>query len=106
MKNLYEAERFYIGGRWVQPHGSERLQIISPSTGEIIGSVPAGTAKDIDDAVTAARHAFDASSWPTLTPMERAQYLRRAAALFAEQREEFADVQAEESGIPITAARG
>ena len=53
-----EYPNLYIDGRWQEPDSNERLEVISPSTGEKIGYVPAGNATDIDRAVEAARKAF------------------------------------------------
>ena len=38
-----EYPNLYIDGRWQEPDSNERLEVISPSTGEKIGYVPAGT---------------------------------------------------------------
>ena len=37
-----EYPNLYIGGRWQEPDSTERSDVISPSTGEKIGSVPLG----------------------------------------------------------------
>ena len=60
-------EQIYIGGEWVQPHGEGEIEVINPSTEEIIGSVPVGNSDDINHAVSAARGAFE--SWST-SPIE------------------------------------
>lgn len=69
--------RFYIGGRWRLPRSGERLDIVSPLTERTLFSVPAGSAEDMNDAVTAAAEAFDAGPWPRMSPTERAEVLRR-----------------------------
>ena len=71
--------RFYIGGRWREPMGQERFELVSPVTEEVTLSVPAGAASDMTAAVDAARQAFDTGEWPRLSPGERAHYLRRIA---------------------------
>jgi len=99
---LVEHKRLYIGGEWVEPAGAERLPVVSPSTEDAIGSVPAATLEDLDRAVGAARTAFDDGPWSTLTPVERAGYLRRIADKLEERRDRFAELIASESGLPVT----
>ena len=60
-------EELYIGGEWVRPHGAGEIQVINPTTEEIIGSVPVGNSDDINHAVSAARSAFE--SW-SMSPIE------------------------------------
>jgi aldehyde dehydrogenase (NAD+) len=50
--------KFYINGKWVDPIGSETIEVINPSDESVIGSIAAGTKEDIDLAVGAAREAF------------------------------------------------
>ncbi|GAC57879.1 putative aldehyde dehydrogenase [Gordonia hirsuta DSM 44140 = NBRC 16056] len=79
------TDQLYIGGRWVAPHSGDRLEVFSPATGELIGSVPSADAADVDAAVTAAREAFDSGEWRNTPPAERAAVLRRAAELINER---------------------
>ena len=56
---IRDYDRLYIGGDWVAPEGTNTIEVISPSTEEVVGRVPDGTEADIDKAVAAARTAFD-----------------------------------------------
>ena len=51
--------KFYIDGQWVDPLGSETIEVINPSDESVIGSISAGTKEDIDLAVAAAKNAFE-----------------------------------------------
>ena len=93
-----ETDQLYIGGHWVQPHSTERLEVHSPATGELIGSVPAADATDVDAAVRAARAAFDAGVWRSTPPAERAAVIRRAADLINERSAEICDLISAEMG--------
>ncbi|HET9896461.1 MAG TPA: aldehyde dehydrogenase [Streptosporangiaceae bacterium] len=95
-------DRFYIGGRWVEPAGSATIDVVSPHTEEVIGRVPEGTAADMDRAVAAARDAFDNGPWPQLDPRDRAAAVARLADLYAARLGDFAEVITEEMGSPIT----
>lgn len=96
----YQSDKLFIGGRWVEPDGQGRLEVISPSTEELIGYAPAASAKDIDRAVAAARNCFDNTDWPYLSFEERARLLNHAADVFDRNAERVAEVTAHESGLP------
>ena len=59
---MHEFSQLYIGGRWVDPVGTDTIDVVDASTEEVMGHIPAGTAADVDAAVTAAKAAFDRSS--------------------------------------------
>lgn len=67
----------FIDGGW-QERESKRLDIINPFDGSVIGSIPSGTADDIDQAVEAAVKAFPV--WSRTKAAERAAFLRNIAA--------------------------
>ena len=52
------ALKFYIGGEWVDPSHAETIEVINPATEEVIETISAGSAEDVDRAVSAARTAF------------------------------------------------
>ena len=54
--------KFYIDGQWVQPKGSQTVDVINPATEAVAGRVTLGTADDVDAAVRAARKAFPSFS--------------------------------------------
>ena len=58
---MQDFDEFFIGGRW-QPAASatDRIEVVSPASLEVVGSVPRATKDDADRAVGAARAAFDA----------------------------------------------
>ncbi len=99
---MRDHDRFYIGGQWVAPAGTDTIDVVSPHTEEVIGRVPEGTPADMDRAVAAARDAFDNGPWPQMDPMDRAAAVGRLADLYAGKLGEFAEVITEEMGSPIT----
>ena len=52
-------DKFFIGGKWVDPSGTGTIDVHSPATEELVGRAPESTTADIDRAVAAARAAFD-----------------------------------------------
>ena len=53
-----EINKFYIDGKFVDPDGSEKIDIVNPATEEVVGYVISGSNKDVDFAVEAANKAF------------------------------------------------
>ena len=73
------TRQLYIGGRWVPPARGGRLPCVCPITEQVIGSIPAGTAEDVEAAVAAAQAAVAARSWSGKSGAQRAGYLRAIA---------------------------
>jgi len=94
-------QKLYIGGEWVQPATSNRMDVINATTEEVIGSVPDGSNADIDRAVAAARRAFTAGSWATATPAERGAALGRFADALEKRGAELAKTVSMQNGMPI-----
>ena len=101
----FERDGFFINGHLAKPHGSERLEVVNPATEQVIGSSPAGTEQDIDDAVAAARQAFDEGPWPGLPARERAQFMALLAKELAARTEDIAQLITAEMGAPISFSR-
>jgi aldehyde dehydrogenase (NAD+) len=92
-------DKLFIGGQWVDPAGSERIDVINPTTEEPMGSIPAGTPEDVDRAVSAAREAFD--GWAQTPRERRAELLGAIAAGLNERAEEIAATITAELGMPL-----
>jgi acyl-CoA reductase-like NAD-dependent aldehyde dehydrogenase/thiamine pyrophosphate-dependent acetolactate synthase large subunit-like protein len=95
-------EKFFIGGRWVEPMSNRRLEVISPVTEERILSYPEAGEADMDRAVAAAREAFDNGPWPRMAPSERARSLRKVADLLAGRLDDIAYAWTLQVGAPIS----
>jgi acyl-CoA reductase-like NAD-dependent aldehyde dehydrogenase len=92
--------RPFIGGQRCPSHGQDTIASINPATGQELWQVPAGDARDIDDAVAAANVAFNEGSW-TRDPALRQATLLRLATLLEESTDELALLDTLEIGIPI-----
>ena len=55
-----------VGGEWVDAASGETMEVLNPSTGEVIAEVPRLSAEDVERAVDAARKAF--VEWADKTP--------------------------------------
>jgi acyl-CoA reductase-like NAD-dependent aldehyde dehydrogenase len=96
---LQVREKVFIGGEWVEPSGSEPIEVVNATTEEVMGTVPAGDASDADRAVAAAREAFE--GWSQTSRQERAGYLTAIAAGLGSRSEEIAATIAQELGMPL-----
>lgn len=93
----------YIDGKWAVSSGTTRIPVINPANDEVIAEVVAGTAADVDAAVSAARAAFGA--WSVTPVGERADYLAAIAGKMAERAEDLARTISSEMGCPISISR-
>jgi len=94
-----KRDRLYIDGSWVPSTGKGSIDVISASTEEVIGTVPEGTAADVDNAVAAARTAFLA--WSATPVEERAKYLQRLQEGLSARMGDIANIVTAEVGMPL-----
>jgi betaine-aldehyde dehydrogenase len=97
--------QLYIGGRWVDAAGTDRIEVISPHTEEVVGHAPEATTTDVDRAVDAARRAFDSGAWSEADPAERIAVLTRLAEIYERRAGEIAELITAEMGTPISVSR-
>ena len=98
-------DTFFIGGKWVDAAGTDTVDVHSPFSGELVGSVRDATPADMDAAVAAARVAFDSGPWPTMSPAERADIMAAISAEITARGDEFATLITREMGAPVTFAQ-
>ncbi|WP_435226907.1 aldehyde dehydrogenase family protein [Streptomyces sp. Tue6028] len=79
------------------------LRVLNPATEEVVATVPAATADDVDAAVTRAARAQTA--WAALAPADRARLLRRFASVVDGHIEELARLEVREAGHTLGNAR-
>ncbi|MCS6806817.1 MAG: aldehyde dehydrogenase family protein [Acidobacteriota bacterium] len=103
MEREYLKENF-IGGTWKPSHSRSRFQNVNPAdTGDLIGEFPSSDREDVDEAVNTARQAFPA--WRSLSSIERAAILSRAANLLESRLEEVARALTREEGKALAESR-
>lgn len=98
-------DELFIGGAWRQPSTAERIEVVSPHTETVVSGVAAAGPDDVDNAVRAARVAFDTGPWPRREPSERIEAVRRLAKIYGERRAEMAELITAEIGAPISFAQ-
>jgi succinate-semialdehyde dehydrogenase/glutarate-semialdehyde dehydrogenase len=92
----------YIGGEWITGDGEE-IEVTSPATGELLGTVAASTPAQVDAAVRAAADAFPA--WRKVSLLERVELCRAAFAICMERADEIAEMITREVGKTIRESR-
>ena len=95
-------DKFFINGQWVAPASKDSIDVHNAGTGEVMGKVPAGTEKDIDAAVAAARAALD--GWSATPVAKRAEFLQEISDGLKARAAELASTIAQEVGMPIKMA--
>jgi acyl-CoA reductase-like NAD-dependent aldehyde dehydrogenase len=95
-------DRFFIGGPWVKPSGTSKLDVISPVTEKVVMSFAEAVPADVDKAVAAARKAFDTGPWPRMSAQERGQALLKVAELLKARLPELAHTWTTQVGAPIS----
>lgn len=94
----------WINGQETQPASAAWIEKFNPHSGEVLCLVADSTTADMQQAVTAARHAF--AAWSELTPVRRGQILGDVVAVMKRHADELADCIAEETGKPPQDANG
>src|SRR5436305_4365344 len=94
-----ERTTFFIGGEWTSPAGEGTIEVIDPTTEEVIGRVPEGTPEDVDRAVAAARQAFEV--WSQVPVEERAEACAAVGNGLYQRQGEIAALISREMGMPI-----
>lgn len=83
---------------------SETIEVLDPSSGEVLGTVAAAGEREIDEAVLAAREAAD-GDWGRMDGATRGELLWRLADAIDARREIFGQLDALDNGKPFAAAR-
>ena len=92
----YSPVQNYINGKFVDASSARALDVVSPLDGNLLSKVPMSTAKDLDDAVKAAKAAFP--GWSKTTIKDRVQVFYRYKFLLEKHMEELAALVQEENG--------
>ena len=99
-----EQLNFYINGSWVKPNGVETLGVINPASEEKVTKISLGTANHVNEAVAAARTAFETYSQ---TPVEqRIDLLTTIREIYKRRLDDVADAIQTEMGAPTYLAKG
>jgi succinate-semialdehyde dehydrogenase / glutarate-semialdehyde dehydrogenase len=85
-----------IGGERVGAVSGKTYEVCNPATGEVVDSVPLGDARDVQQAIDAAEHAF--TTWADTSAEDRGVALANACELIKEHAAEIAQLLTAEQG--------
>ena len=94
-------ERLLIDGRLRTARAGKVFETVNPATGEVLGVAADGTAEDMDDAIGAARRAFDETDWSTDVEL-RVRGLRQLQQAFERHADEIRAMTVAETGSPLS----
>jgi len=96
---MRDYSRLFIDGAWCLPSGQGRAEVTDPATEQVVGRVPLGDERDVDNAVAAARRAF--GPWSRTPSAVRAGYIRALAGQLRQRAGEMAALITAELGMPV-----
>lgn len=94
--------KLYINGKFTGGQGKTTYSNRSPFTNETINNIAEGRKEDIEEAVKAAKDAFEQGPWGSMKVKERLVYINRIADLIDEEAEEIALLESIDTGLPIS----
>jgi len=100
----YPDTRLLIAGEWCDAASGKTIDVVNPATGKTIGKVAHAGIPDLDRALAAAQAGFEA--WRKIPANQRADVMRKAAALVRERADAIGRVLTQEQGKPFIEARG
>jgi aldehyde dehydrogenase (NAD+) len=96
---MKKIDKIYINGEFVQPHGTDTFDLISPVTQELLGKVTLGDITDTQNAIAAAKKAL--KSFSKTTKAERLSYLEKMYQAVLKRKQDLISVMVEEYGGPV-----
>jgi len=104
-KIIDRKPQLFINNEWVEAKSTETLPVVDPSSGKEIARIVEANSDDVNDAVAAARTAFDDGRWTDLPPNVREQLIRKLADLIEQHSDELAELEAIDNGKPVGMAK-
>lgn len=95
--------KMFIDGKFEENVSGKWIQVLNPSTEEVISLMPDGTVEDARRAIDAAERAQ--SAWEKLPSIQRAAYLKQIAVGIRQREEELTDIIVREGGKTQQLAR-
>jgi alpha-ketoglutaric semialdehyde dehydrogenase len=95
----------FINGKWVDAKSGETFENRNPANwNELVGTFPKSDKEDVDEAVKAARKAYD--SWRLVPAPERAELMKNAGDIMVRRKQELAELMTREMGKVLTETLG
>jgi succinate-semialdehyde dehydrogenase / glutarate-semialdehyde dehydrogenase len=101
---MYQNVSLFIDGSWSAAVSGRSLPVVSPATGDAIGTVAHAERADLDRALEAADKGFRA--WRKVSAFDRSKVMRKAANLLRDRADAIAPLLTMEQGKPLPEAKG
>src|SRR5271155_1643638 len=98
-------KQLLIGGKWVPSKSGKTFETLNPANEEVLALVAEGDKADVDEAVKAARKAYEEGKWSKIGPHQRARFLLKIAELIDQHADELAELETLDNGKPLTFSR-
>src|SRR5258707_5503161 len=102
---IEKPRKMLINGKWVNAASGKTFPSYNPATGEVLAQVAEADREDINQAVKAARGAFEHGPWRRMTASERGRLGWKLADLLDKKIEEVAYLEALDNGKPLTISK-
>lgn len=99
-----QGKTILIGGHWRAAGSGKTIDVFAPSTGEAFTTIAAGAKAEIDEAVAAAREAYE-GAWGRVPAYERGRILHRVSELILRDADALAELEALDTGKPMRQAK-
>jgi len=98
-----QTYNFFLNGKWTA--SPETFELLNPASGEVIGRVPRADREHVNEAVKAARTAFENAAWREMEQTKRGKILMQVAVLLREHFEEMSKLETLNQGKPLREAK-
>jgi aldehyde dehydrogenase (NAD+) len=98
---LKGTKKLLINGEWVEAASGKTFESLDPSNKKVLAVLSQAGPEDIDQAVKAARQAFEEGPWKKMSASERGRLMYRLADLMEAHQEELAQLETLDNGKPI-----
>lgn len=102
-KHIRIPTQLFINGNFTDGEHTKKIDIVNPTTEEVICQMPVATGHDVDDAVKSAHIAFS-GAWKEISARQRGQLMYKLADLMEKHKEELATIESIDSGAVYTLA--
>ncbi|GLH11689.1 Probable methylmalonate-semialdehyde dehydrogenase [acylating], mitochondrial [Gryllus bimaculatus] len=104
VRSIASYDKAFVNGEWVSAKSSKTFKVLNPYNGEVLSNVPDMDSIDVQDAIQAAKIAFE--DWQFTTGKERSDLLRKWYNLLLKNQKEIASIITSEAGKPLQEALG
>jgi phenylacetaldehyde dehydrogenase len=95
---LAQQQTLYIDGEFTTGQGKDRLDVLEPSTGQLMTTITSATTGDADVAVAAANRALKSGPWADMKPNQRQRLLLKLADLIEEHAQTIGEIETLDNG--------